>query len=300
MRKGKVILVIIYLMLFPFSIQAGVSDYLILEDIGPYRLFTGVPGRVFSGPPTKYSQTSTGGVLDAAGHFSENDVSYECSYTEPGGRWPFVKVEVTQHAGGDSDRWLLHEVEDGYRDNDDSDGRLGLLSGAGVKIREIDGNKIFYWGLGGGSYSWVSRNNIVIEIKYVDLQRTKPEPLSVVKAYLNKHPSLITLTDSDLKSKAHNERWIKNEMERRLWLCEKWFLHLQMGKVPLDEALDSVVKSMVVFLDYREKYYGIKSKDEKVALATYLEKKDGTSIKNRLSTYKTWWGVNKGRSITLP
>jgi hypothetical protein len=78
-----------------------------------------------------------------------------------------VKVEVTQHTGGDSDRWLLHEIEDSYRDGDDNDGRLGLLSGARVKIREINGNKIIYWGLGGGNYIWISGQKVV-EIKYTD------------------------------------------------------------------------------------------------------------------------------------
>ena len=73
-----------------------------------------------------------------------------------------------------------------------------------------------------------------------------------------------------------------------------------MGKVGLYETLDTVVKSLGVFLDYRERYYGIKAKDEKIVLMELLDKKDGTSIKNRLSTYKTWWAVNKGRSITLP
>src|SRR5574340_645977 len=168
----KLLLVAAFLFVRAITAQAAVTDYLILEDIGTYKLFTGISGRVFSGPPSKYSQSSTGGILGAAGHFADGDVSYDASYTEASSKWPFVEVEVTQHAGADSDRWLLHEVEDSYRDGDDSDGRLGLLSGAGVKIRDIGGKRFIYWGLGGGSYTWIS-NQKVIEIKYTDLQRTK-------------------------------------------------------------------------------------------------------------------------------
>ncbi len=93
-----------------------------------------------------------------------------------------------------------------------------------------------------------------------------------MRAYLQKHPSTIPATL--VLDKAHEENWIKDEMERRLWLCEKWFLHLQMGKVNLDETLDAVVKSMGVFLDYREKYYGIRSKEEKLTLLTYLNQRE--------------------------
>jgi len=112
--------------------------------------------------------------------------------------------------------------------------------------------------------------------------------MEVVRAYIDKHPSSLPLmTSTDLRTRDNKTIWIKNEMERRLWLCDKWYLHLQMGKITLDETLDTVVKSMWFFLDYREKYYGMKSKDEKLALMEYLDRKDGTSIKSRLSIYKT-------------
>jgi hypothetical protein len=256
------------------------SSYLILQDINGYKA-------------SKNPSSGQGpGILVAAGHFyhDHKDMTFRISYfnlqTKVG-----PDVQVTQHAGGDSDRWLLHEVEDGYRTNDTE--RLGLLT-KGVRLREINGNKFI--SLRGSSYSWVS-DRIVVEISYTDLYGNKPEPLEIVQAYLQKFPS--TIPAEFVLDRAHDERWIKNEMERRLWLCEKWFLQLQMGKVPLDETLDSVVKSMGIFLDYRERYYGIKSKDEKIALLTSLNQRDGTSIKNRLSTYKTWWAVNKGRSISL-
>ncbi len=42
----------------------------------------------------------------------------------------------------------------------------------------------------------------------------------------------------------------------RLWLCDKWFLSYQEGKVALGETLQRVVDdNLDVFLNYREKYY---------------------------------------------
>lgn len=294
----KIIFNIIAILILPALAFAAATDYLILEDIGSYKLFTGIQGEVFSGPPSKYSQTATGGVLTTAGHFYTGDVSYETSYTEVSSKWPFVEVEVTQHADSpDSLKWLLHEVEDSYRDNDDSDKRLGLLSGAGIKVRDIGGNKFIYWGLGGGSYTWMSGQK-VIEIKYTDLQRTKPEPIAVIQAYLQKHPS--TIQTSFVFDQAHDVQWIKDEMDRRLWLCDKWFMQLQLKKVEEKQVYQESVKSMNIFLDYREKYYGIKAADEKNLLAGYLSSSNGTSIKAKLAEYKSWWSSHKTGAISLP
>lgn len=285
-----------------------VADYLILNDIGQYKL-EGVA--LFKDDPfTPYRKLSSAGILGATGHWvlDHDHKTYETAYTGGTG-YPAPTVTLTHHCptstcttpltSPNGLTWLLHEVEDGYRDRDDSDGRLGRLSGAGVKIREIDGNKIIYWGLGGGSYSWISSGNKVSEIKYVDLQRTKPEPIEVIKAYLAKHPSLITLTDTELKSTAHNEQWIKDEMDRRLWLCDKWIMQLQLGKAEMDKVLRETVAHMNVFLDYREKYYGMKAATEKQTLSEYQQANNGTAIKNKLTEYKAWWAANKNKAISL-
>jgi len=86
-------------------------------------------------------------------------------------------------------------------------------------------------------------------------------------------------------------------MDRRLWLCDKWFEQLQLGKTDQKTALQEAVRSMNVFLDYREKYYGVKAVDEKTTLQGYLDAKDETSIKNKLAEYKTWWTANKSGSF---
>lgn len=288
MKKRFLILVSI-LFILPTLIYAAVTDYLILQDIGSYKVFTTIFPEDFSGPPPKYSQTATGGILDAAGHFSENDVSYEASYTAPGSKWPFVKVEVTQHSGSDSDKWLLHEVERGSRRSKD----LQATYGSPNPLREINGNRIWYtWGY----YKWVS-NNVVVYINFTDLTGTKPEPLEVVRAYLAKFPSTIPAITID---RAYNEKWLKDEMERRLWLCDKWFLQLQLQKAEQKTVINEAVKHMEVFLNYREKYYGIAALTEKQLLWGYRDKNNGTAIRNKLKEYKDWWTANKGGAINLP
>lgn len=291
----RILFISLFFIMSPSLIFASVTDYLILQDIVPYKLFTGISGRVFSGPPSKFSQTTTGGVLEAAGHFSEGDDTYSASYTEAGGKWPFVKVVVTQHAGSDSDRWLLHEVEDAFRDSEIE--TLGLLTDGAV-MRRIGSHRVLGIGIGGGSFIWLN-NNTVIKISYVDLQATKPEPIEVIQAYLVKFPSTITLTDAELKSNVHNVQWIKDEMERQLWLCDKWNVQFQAGKVTQYDLLQALVKSMTVFLNYRQKYYSITATDDINAFSVYLKNNDAASIQAKLSSYKAWWLANKARAISL-
>ena len=83
------------------------ADYLIMQDIGQYK-FMGKGGGQGSG------------IVSATGHFSKDhiDESYGGMYfNEPieiG-----VNVEVTKHTRDDSDKWLLHEVEKGFRRSKD-------------------------------------------------------------------------------------------------------------------------------------------------------------------------------------
>ncbi|MEE9910340.1 MAG: hypothetical protein K4571_01345 [Deltaproteobacteria bacterium] len=263
----------------------GLDNYIIKNDIDNYK---------YRPKPTKEIYGNSGFVL-SIDHFDEDhdDISYVTRYIKPN---PILglSVEVTQHAGSDSDKWLLHEVEDNYRDDEYE--TLGQLIDGAV-MRRIDNNRVLWIGIGGGTFRWI-RNNIVVSISYTDLQGTKPEPIEVVKAYLTKYPSTITATDAEFKSKDYNTKWIKDEMERRLWLCDKWSMHLQLGKVSQADMLEALVKHMKVFLNYRQKYYDMKAADEITAISTALQANDGTTIKNKLSEYKAWWNANKGKSIS--
>ena len=287
MLSTKRIMILVLVCVFQCAMSAHgqeASNYLITTDIGSF---------VVSGD----SSAGKGpGILAGADHFYQdhNDMTYEIDYfnlqTKVG-----PEVQVTQHTNSDSDKWLLHEVEDSYRTNDKS--RLGLLSqGAIIKRLVVGGGRIFSIRYGGGSYMWVS-NNVVVNIDYTDMQGGKPEPREIISAYLQKFPSTIPATL--VLDQAHDIQWIKDEMERRLWLCDKWFVQITLGKADEKTVLQAAVKSMNVFLDYREKYYGLKAADEKNLLAGYLNSNNGTGIKAKLVEYKNWWTVNKEKGISL-
>ncbi|MEE9912057.1 MAG: hypothetical protein K4571_10075 [Deltaproteobacteria bacterium] len=260
----------------------NVNEYLITKDIGSYSKIT--------------RGGATGSILTGADHFAidHSDTALGIAHVNDATKM-WVDVQVTQHIGVDSDKWLLHEVEDNYRDEEYE--TLGQLIDCAV-MRRIDNNRVLWIGIGGGTFRWI-RNNIVVSISYTDLQGTKPEPIEVVKAYLAKFPSTITAIDAEFKSKAYNIKWIKEEMERRLWLCDKWSMQLQLGKVSQQDMLEALVKHMKVFLNYRQRYYGVKAADEINAISTALQANDGTTIKNKLSIYKSWWIANKEKSISI-
>jgi hypothetical protein len=300
LRKIKLVILFIGLFFLPITVLAqNISDYLILQDINSYKFKT-----QSKNPITKKIKTISGywiyknsGALMGTGHFvlDHDDTAYETVYeSDVDDIAPHIKV--TQHTGGDSDRWLLHEVEDNYH-NDEME-TLGLLTDGAV-MRKIDNKRVLWLGIGGGTFRWIS-NNVVINISYTDLQGTKPEPIEVVKAYLAKFPSTIALTDVDLKGNAHNVQWIKDEMDRRLWLCDKWNAQSQVGGVTQANLMVKLLENMDVFLKYRQKYFGISYEKEDRTLDIYQENNDLASINKKLTEYKNWWAKHKDKRISLP
>ena len=277
-------IIIFLILLFPvISFSEDLNNYLILGDIGAFK---------YRPRPTKRIYGNSG-VLISAGHFflDHDDVTYQTRYIQPE---PLlgVEVQVTQHVGSDSDRWLLHEVEDAYRSSGAE--RLGLLT-KGARLREINGNKFI--SLRGSGYSWIN-NNVVVEISYTDMYGNKPEPLEIIQAYLQKFPS--TILSALVLDRTHDEQWIKDEMERRLWLCGKWFVHLESDRSKLNSTLKTTVDHIAVFLNYRDKYYGISAKDDGLVLMGYLSAENETGIKSKLTEYRIWWNANKTKAINLP
>jgi hypothetical protein len=277
MVKSYIIILFVVLLITPnHGISGSVGDYLIMQDIKANKIMGSGGGK-------------GSGIVTTADHFSidHSDESFEAIYFNDASETG-VQVQVTTHTGSDSDKWLLHEVEDGFKDN------LGATYISPNPLRNISGNNIFYtWGY----YDWIS-NYVVVSIKFTNMTSTKPEPLEVVQAYLQKFPSTIPPTIA--LDNAHKIQWIKDEMDRRLWLCDKWFMQLQLKKVEEKQVYQESVKSMNIFLDYREKYYGIKAADEKNLLAGYLNTNNGTGIKAKLKEYKDWWVVNKDKQISIP
>lgn len=266
--------------------RAAGDDYLITTDIGDF-------------VASKNTTRGLGaGILAGAGHFEADheDVTYSIGYFNLKTRVG-PDVQITKHAGGDSDRWLLHEMEDAYRDGDLE--TLGILT-EGAVLRKIENQRVFWIGLGGGSFMWLS-NNIVIKISYTGLQGSKPEPLEVIKAYLALHPSTLTLTDAELKSRDHNVKWIKDEMERRLWLGAKWMGRFAVTPAPDQRGiLKQVADHLEVFLKYREKYHGLSATNEIVALNDLQRATNVAGIQTKLDDYNKWWNANKAGAISLP
>ncbi len=279
----KILFPVISILILPLMVYATtITDHLIDADIGEY-------SKSYGGSCPKGS-----GVLAGAGHFKLDHIDYTCDiryYNEALDNG--VEVQVTKHGDStDSRKWLLHELDKGFREY------YGIPS-LSYTPRQIDGQTVFVDAVGGRYYRWLSGNK-VISIEYHGSLTQFPEPLEVIKAYLVKHPSTLpVLTLKELRSDTNKTTWIKDEMDRRLWLCDKWFYQLQLGKVQQREVFEQNVKSMNIFLDYREKYYGVKSADEKNLLAGYLNTNNGTGIKAKLDEYKKWWAVNKEKGISL-
>jgi len=281
----KIMLIVFAIILLPvMSFAQGLENYIIQNDIGNYK---------FRPKPTKRYYGNVG-VVVSADHFDldHDDITYETRYILPE---PIngIDVQVTQHTGGDSDRWLLHELDRNFRNY------YGLPSDSYV-MRVINGNTIMAVRTGGGRYQWLSDNKVIF-ISYTDLQLTKPEPLEVVQAYLAKHPStLAAMTSTDIRTNDNQKKWIKDEIDRRLWLCDKWNAQFQANKTTQKDLLYNFNRSIGVFLNYRQKYYGVSAKDDLAAIDGYMDNNDLTSIQTKLTEYKTWWNANKGKGISLP
>ena len=257
------------------------SDYLILQSIGQYS--SSGKGRCGEGS----------GIIGTADHFDEDHNVTTCRTGYYFMQQDLaVSIKVEQHADGDSDRWLLHEVDMNFRNY------YGMPSDS-YRMMVINGNTIMAVRTGGGRYQWLSSNK-VIQVSYTDLQLAKPQPLEVVQAYLAKHPStLAPITSADLRKVDNETKWIKDEIDRRLWLCDKWNAQFQAGGVTQADLIYNLARSMKVFLNYRQKYYAVAAEADLNLLAGYQENKDIASIQTKLSQYKGWWSENKGSSIKI-
>ena len=292
MKNSLVPFLLLLSVMMPVNVIAGnPSDYLILRDIGPYKLSKPeklIPGFAPIGGPRAYDGP---GVVTADGHFPDGvETTYEIMYLSGGTGNISPTVYVSLYPGGEADQWLLHELEDAFRTDDDLNESLDAPN----PLKLIDNNTIFsVWGY----YRWMS-NNVSVSIEFTDYTGTKPEPLEVVREYLAKYPSTIPSTTK--LDRNHTVTWLKNEMTRRLWLADKWAGLIQPGDVELSKKLKSMVDSMEVFLNYRAKYFAVDAKDEIEALKGLAELNNETAIRAKLTEYKEWWGAHKSESISLP
>ncbi|MDA8098055.1 MAG: hypothetical protein M0042_00350 [Nitrospiraceae bacterium] len=267
------------------------ATYLIMGDIPPYYRLTITRDIITDKVKTipGYNIYRNAGILMGVSHFylDHTDITYKTDYqnSEIG---MGMEVQVTQHSGSDSDKWLAHELDIEFRNY------YGI---PGHYVKKINGNIVYVFGAAGRTYRWLSGNKI-IEIEYHDAMLTKPEPIEVIQAYLTKHPS--TLPDTIISKGDNISVWIKDEMDRRLWLCDRWFSQLALGKTDVRTALGNVKESLEIFLDYRAKYFALAAEADEDKLIGYLNQNDERSIRSKLAEYKTWWSANKGASISVP
>ena len=302
LRKiAKVTTTVLLLILFSFSYVVAqgfnsLNDCLVTNDIGK-----------FTYKARNARLGNAAGVVGGADHFKLDHTDSICngSYSniseirglqleDAEEKSLSVKVQVTQHTGGDSDRWLLHELDAEFRNY------FGIPD-LTYTVRSIDGNTILVDATGGRDYRWLSGNKIVVVEYNAQQLSSKPEPLEIVKAYLAKHPSsILPFTLQDLRNNANVTKWIKDEIERRLWLCDKWNANYQAGKATQKDLLYNLNRSIGVFLNYRQKYYSVSAKDDLSAIEGYKANNDVASMLAKLSEYKTWWNSNKTKGIKLP
>ena len=273
------------------GLSQSLSDSLLLQNIGPYQLEK--PEKVIGGNIGGPRSFEGAGIIAGTGHFPDHlDKSYEVRYLG-GAELSSPKVQVTQHAGGESDKWLLHGVDRDFRN-------YYGLPGDSYAMRIIDNQTIMASGSGGWTYRWLSGNKVV-HIEYTDLQLEKPEPLEVVSAYLALHPSSLSpQTSLEIRTDANKTIWIKDEMDRRLWLGGKWMGTITNIGEDRKKKLIRIVDHLNVFLDYREKYYGVGAGTEKGTIDQLLQAEDKDAIEAKLNEYYQWWNQNKTGAINLP
>ena len=147
MKHIKIVSILLIILILPLSAYGeSENEYLILNDIGNNKLKTHSIDSITRKlkPIESHFISKNSGVVIGGGHFQDHlDMTYETTYLNHVDDIA-VKVQVTQHAGADSDQWLLHEIERSFRYGDYEEDMTPS------KFRNIDGNNMFYSMLGGG------------------------------------------------------------------------------------------------------------------------------------------------------
>jgi hypothetical protein len=270
---------------------ASVADYLILHDIGTFKidkLQKHLPGEPPSGGPSTYQLAE----LKGSHHFQDHiDTVYKVTYLGASEGLAAPTVYVTQHVGGESDRWLLHELELPLESGDK--GEFGKRSKSAI-LRKIGNNAILWYAGRNGEYSWVS-DKITVSIEYGHMNGAdiRTEPTEIVKAYLSKYPSTIPI-DYPFNKSSHDDERAMTEVTRRLWLCDRWLSQIRPNEdLKLHNKLDNAIDNIKVIINYRVKYYRDISRDEaakeEYILSELLRNNDEKGIRSNLATYSSWW-----------
>jgi len=278
------------------ELDAIVSDYLVLENIGPYKQ---APKSEFMGIEFQSDKRNLREVDITTERFTdefgETYKSYKTRY-HSNSVSPFIVVEVKEYTFSD---WTVnHKMQYPFRDKNKE--RIGL-SLPEAQVISIDGTYIL--SIKGKRYSW-SRGNKIIDITCPETDCSEIEPTEIIHAYLQKFPAAQRLPFGwirDVLGPDQTRRWIHDEMSFRLSSANFRFQDV------LPKEMAVVVDHLVVFLDFRERYFGIPSEAEKQDLIQCcLPKEEDTAgihlerrseLAKRIQEYQRWW--EKARFIEI-
>lgn len=265
--------------------EYAVNNYLILQDIGDYKLrkkrkniltkqIKITPGYTIKvGKGVGYHER---GIL-AGGHLmpDHEDVFYKAEYTKDIDNDAYVFV--VRHNGGESDKWLQFELVGRFM--------AGKQGKEKILTADIDGNKVLtnikrdYTQYEDVTYGWL-HNDVVITILYDRKIGQTNKPSEIISAYLKKFPS--TIQPVDIK------KWKQDRVVYTLWLGKKWLEQIENIELVNDKILRVAMSEMFSYLRFREEQYNIKALDDKKKLWKLYLAKDLPQINKFVADNEQW------------
>ena len=282
-------LILILLLIPGLSYAQTAGEYLILQDIGRYKLTKGIEirGRILGGEP-------------AVARIGDEGQGYYTSYGTRyvgGAGYVVPTVEVRVY---DSTQWMLHEME---RDLKEYQGSVATKTNTSAITKSIDNNPVIKMRSGGGIYRWVSNNKAIL-VSYHDLQLQYPVPMEVISAYLQKYPSTLPTT-YQIRHPDREKEFIREEFDRLLWVADRWVSLVQEADPNRAEKLKQAADNLLDFARYRQAYFKPLFGDPMEADIDLLEMAHmgpnlETIVRTKLAEYKEWWAGHKTDKINFP
>lgn len=187
-----------------------------------------------------------------------------------------VEVSVIKHTGGESDKWLQHELAGNFiqQKGDIRD----------IQLENIEGKKVFIkikYGFGSEDviYAWL-HDNAVFKIKSHREFDCACRPTEILTAYLKKFPP--TVRSPNIM------KWQNHHVAYELWLSKKWLEQIKDAEPIDDKILKIALKHIFLYLKFREKEYGIKAVTDKKGLWKLYLVKDLTRINKFVVDTEQW------------
>lgn len=282
--------------LFGTQVWAGnLDDYLLIKDIGPYKLeqpFVGVSGLVIYGGKPKERRRGNEGE----GFYYSYTMGYDGGAGFAG---PDVEIRVY-----DSPQWMLYDLE---RDLKESQDGVSTRTDKSAATELIDNYPVIVFEAGGGSYRWISGNKSII-VKYIDLHFDYPIPMEVISAYLAKYPSTLP-ADYQIRHPDREKQFIREEFERLITVADRWVALIQTDDPERREKLKAAATNLMNFAKYRKVYFSSMlsnllggSMDEDINLleTAHMGPDLENIVRTKLAEYQEWWALHKNDAISFP